>query len=152
MSPLAERVSRERCNCFLICNLSCKISQLYDDTLAPSVLRGTQYSLMLNARKGFELAPASMLALAKQLNTDCTMLTCNLHILQDAGHIELVTGRDARSKCVQIAMVGEAALREAQTLWRKAQREMRLLRGDEPVDQLQQVALAILLHLHEVKA
>ena len=59
MSPSTERAPRERCNCFLIRSLSRKISQLYDDILAPSGLRGTQYSLMLTARKGIEGAPAS---------------------------------------------------------------------------------------------
>ena len=152
MSPSTERAPRERCNCFLIRSLSRKISQLYDDILAPSGLRGTQYSLMLTARKGIEGAPASVSALAGRLNTDRTTLTRNLRILQDAGHIELVAGRDARSKCVQITPAGEAALQEAQALWRKAQREVRSRCGDDTVDQFQQLAMAMLPRLGEVAA
>ncbi|HBK00690.1 MAG TPA: MarR family transcriptional regulator, partial [Delftia acidovorans] len=35
------------CTCFMVRSLSRKISQLYDDTLAPSGLRGTQFSLLV---------------------------------------------------------------------------------------------------------
>jgi DNA-binding MarR family transcriptional regulator len=150
MNRPTEPAARERCNCFLIRSLSRKVSQLYDDILAPSGLRGTQYSLMLTARKGIAGAPASVSALAGRLNTDRTTLTRNLRILQEAGYIELVAGRDARSKCVQLTPSGEAALREAQTLWRKAQREVRTRCGDETIDQFQQLAMAMLPRLGEV--
>ncbi|ARU06088.1 MarR family transcriptional regulator [Comamonas serinivorans] len=148
----SERAPRERCNCFLIRSLSRKITQLYDDVLAPSGLRGTQFSLMLTARKGLDGAPASVSALADRLNTDRTTLTRNLRILQAAGHIELVAGRDARSKCVQLTPAGEAALSHAQTLWREAQREVRTRCGDDTVDQFQQLALTMLPRLGEVAA
>lgn len=146
-SSSAERPPRERCNCFLIRSLSRKITQLYDDILAPSGLRGTQFSLMLTARKGVDGAPATVSALAQRLNTDRTTLTRNLRILQQAGHVELVAGTDARSKCVRLTPSGEAALAQAQGLWREAQREVRARCGDGTVDQFQQLALAMLPRL-----
>ena len=151
MSPAierpAERPPRERCTCFLVRSLSRKITQLYDDILAPSGLRGTQFSLMLMARKGVDGAPATVSALAQRLNTDRTTLTRNLRILQQAGHIELAAGRDARSKCVRLTPTGETALAQAQALWREAQREVRVRCGDDTVDQFQQLALAMLPRL-----
>lgn len=144
---------RERCNCFLVRSLSRKITQLYDDILAPSGLRGTQFSLMLAAHKsaqgmgGVDGAPATVSALAQRLNTDRTTLTRNLRILQQAGHVELVAGTDARSKCVRLTPAGEAALAQAQALWRQAQREVRTRCGDDTVNQFQQLALAMLPQL-----
>ncbi len=76
------------CTCFMVRSLSRKISQLYDDTLAPSGLRGTQFSLLVQARNAPD-GPPTVSALAEQLHTDRTTMTRNLRTLQQAGFIDL---------------------------------------------------------------
>jgi DNA-binding MarR family transcriptional regulator len=92
----------------MVRSLSRKISQLYDDTLAPSGLRGTQFSLLVQARNAPE-GPPTVSALAEQLHTDRTTMTRNLRTLQQAGFIDLVPGADARSRCVVVTPEGVPA-------------------------------------------
>lgn len=136
------------CTCFMVRSLSRKISQLYDDTLAPSGLRGTQFSLLMQVRR----APAASLtvsALAELLHTDRTTLTRNLRTLQQAGCIELVAGPDARSRCVRITDAGLARLREAAMLWRQAQQRIRELCGGAQIEALEQLVLGMLPQLSD---
>ncbi len=130
----------------MVRSLSRRISQLYDDTLAPSGLRGTQFSLLMQVRR----APAMTLtvsALAELLHTDRTTLTRNLRTLQQAGCIELVAGTDARSRHVLITDAGRARLREAAALWQQAQQRVRALCGSEEIGALEQLVLGMLPRL-----
>ena len=90
-----QPVSGAPCTCFMVRSLSRKISQLYDDTLAPSGLKGTQFSLLAQARVRRGQEPLSVSALAQRLNTDRTTMTRNLRTLEQAGLIALVPGKDA---------------------------------------------------------
>jgi DNA-binding MarR family transcriptional regulator len=101
MASSPSRAADPVCTCFMVRSLSRKISQLYDDTLAPSGLRGTQFSLLVQARNAPE-GPPTVSALAEQLHTDRTTMTRNLRTLQQAGFIDLVPGADARSRCVVV--------------------------------------------------
>ena len=134
------------CTCFMVRSLSRRISQLYDDTLAPSGLRGTQFSLLMQVRR----APAMTMtvsALAELLHTDRTTLTRNLRTLQQAGCIELAAGTDARSRYVLITDAGRARLREAAALWQQAQQRVRELCGSEAIGALEQLVLGMLPRL-----
>src|SRR6218665_1293028 len=88
-----------RCTSFMARSLSRKISQFYDDQLAPSGLRGTQFNMLVQARRAKD-GPLTVTRLAELLNTDRTTLTRNLQTLQAQGLIEVVAGADARSRCV----------------------------------------------------
>ena len=120
------------CTCFMVRSLSRKISQLYDDTLAPSGLKGTQFSLLAQARVRRGQEPLSVSALAQRLNTDRTTMTRNLRTLEQAGLIALVPGKDARSRCVVLTADGDARYRQALGLWKHAQAEVRALVPDLP--------------------
>src|SRR6202007_560520 len=107
------------CTCFRLRSLTRRVTQLYDQALAPSGLTVTQYSLLAHA-----LAPGAaptVSALAPQLFTDRTPLTRNLKPLADAGLIKLGDGADARSKAVLVTAKGRSALRAARPLWKQAQ-------------------------------
>ncbi|WP_313234992.1 MarR family winged helix-turn-helix transcriptional regulator [Delftia acidovorans] len=131
------------CTCFMVRSLSRKISQLYDDTLAPSGLRGTQFSLLVQARNAPD-GPPTVSALAEQLHTDRTTMTRNLRTLQQAGFIDLVPGADARSRCVVVTPEGSARIREAAALWRQAQQRVRELCGGEQIGALESLVLGML--------
>src|SRR5256886_9776624 len=97
------------CTCFRLRSLTRRVTQLYDQALAPSGLTVTQYSLLAHAlRHG---AAPTVSELAKQLFTDRTTLTRNLKPLADAGLLKLGDGADARSKAVLVTAKGRSALR-----------------------------------------
>ncbi|WP_280188523.1 MarR family winged helix-turn-helix transcriptional regulator [Delftia sp. PS-11] len=131
------------CTCFMVRSLSRKISQLYDDTLAPCGLRGTQFSLLVQARNAPD-GPLTVSALAERLHTDRTTMTRNLRALQQAGLIELAPGTDARSRCVLVTPEGRSRIREAAALWRQAQQRVRELCGAERIAALESLALGML--------
>lgn len=125
------------CTCFKVRSLARRISQLYDETLAPSGLRGTQYSVLAHARRPRGAAPPSVSELAAATFTDRTTLTRNLRPLIASGLIALESGPDARSKAVVVTDAGEQAFRKARELWRVAQARVREIGGDQAVGRLE---------------
>ena len=117
------------CTCFKLRSLSRRVTQLYDQTLAPAGLKVTQYSLLAHARRRPGLAAPGVGELSRALFTDRTTLTRNLKPLIDCGLVELGHGNDARSKAVKVTAAGEAAFQAARPLWRQAQDRMRTAVG-----------------------
>lgn len=117
------------CTCFKLRSLARRVTQLYDQTLVPSGLTVTQYSVIGQARRKDSAAAPSVSELAQALFTDRTTLTRNLKPLVDAGFIKIGSGADARSKAVLVTRQGEAAYQAARPLWRSAQTRMRELAG-----------------------
>ena len=112
------------CTCFRLRSLTRRVTQLYDQVLAPSGLTVTQYSLLAHARKRERPAPPTVSELAEELYTERTTLTRNLKPLVDAGLVTVAGGADARSKAVAITPAGERAFRAARPLWKQAQARM----------------------------
>jgi DNA-binding MarR family transcriptional regulator len=107
-----------RCVCFNLRKAARAVTQLYDDTLRPSGLRATQFSLLhILAGRG----PFTMSALADALVTDRTTLTRNLKPLTEKGLVVTEVGEDRRQRTVAITDAGRTALRQAVPLWRQAQ-------------------------------
>lgn len=148
--PAAAPLQDVRCTCFMVRSLSRKISQLYDDTLAPSGLKGTQFSLLSQARTRRGQAPLTVTALAAVLNTDRTTMTRNLRTLEQAGLVALQAGADARSRCVVVTAQGEAAFRQALGLWKQAQVQVRQMCGTDQIAALEQLVHQLLPRLATV--
>jgi DNA-binding MarR family transcriptional regulator len=140
------------CTCFMVRSLSRKISQLYDEVLAPSGLRVTQFSLLAHVRRPTDSEALTVSALAGRMNTERTTMTRNIRALQAAGLIEICQGRDARSRSIKITPAGEAAFRAALPLWREAQARVRELCGNAQVAELEQVIRLLLPRLCEGEA
>ena len=132
------------CTSFKVRSLSRRISLLYDDVLAPSGLRGTQYSLIAHARRPRGGVPPSVSELAASLFTDRTTLTRNLRPLVAAGLVSIERGSDARSKAVVVTDAGEQAFREARRLWKVAQARVREIAGAQEVARLEALIDAML--------
>lgn len=113
------------------------MSQLYDEILAPSGLRGTQYSVLANARRPRGGVPPGVSELAAAMHTDRTTLTRNLRPLIGAGLVALEGGANARSKAVVVTPAGEAAFRQARERWRVAQTRVREIAGVAEVERLE---------------
>ena len=117
------------CTCFQLRKLTRRITKHYDSRLAPAGLRVTQYSLLANLRGG----ALAMSALAAHMEMDRTTLTRSLKPLADAGLVEVVPGKDARSRIVSITERGREAWSQARELWRRAQDEVNRALGPDHV-------------------
>ena len=109
------------------------MTQLYDDTMAPSGLRITQFSLLRTlARRG----PTRITALAGAALLDRTALSRNLEPLVALGLVKIQPGRDARTREVALTRAGTAALQRAMPYWKQAQREVARKLGEPRIETL----------------
>ncbi len=106
------------CACFNLRKAARAVTQLYDEVLAPTGLRGTQFPILaVLAAAG----AATMTELADALVMDRTTLTRNLKPLLDRGLVERGEGEDRRQRPIAITPAGRDALGRALPLWEKAQ-------------------------------
>ena len=110
-------VSRH-CTLFHLRKASRSITQIYDATLAPVGLKGTQFTLLSGIALSEE---ATVQQLAERLVTDRTTLTRNLALLVKAGFVRIGVGTDRRSRLVTLTPKGREILAEALPLWAEAQ-------------------------------
>jgi DNA-binding MarR family transcriptional regulator len=121
------------CTCGRLRRATRALTQLYDDAMAPAGLRVTQFSLLRTlAREG----PLTISALASRQLLDRTALSRNLDPLLEKGLVEVVRGRDARTKEVAISRKGSAALRTAEPHWMRVQKEVAKRVGADKLDAL----------------
>ena len=98
-----------------------RLSQLYDDALAPCGLRSTQYTLLAELARRSRSAP-TLTELAAALVMDRSALGHNLRPLQRDGFITFMTNKDdARRRRVVLTPQGKAKVRAAGKYWQSAQ-------------------------------
>lgn len=108
----------EPCACGRLRRATRALTQLYDDAMAPSGLRVTQFSVLRTlSREG----PKAMTVLASTLLLDRTALTRTLDPLLERGLVEIVAGPDTRTRTVSLTAAGKRALRMATPYWQEAQ-------------------------------
>jgi DNA-binding MarR family transcriptional regulator len=130
------------CTCGRLRRATRAVTQLYDDAMAPAGLRVTQFSLLQTlAREG----PLTISALASRKLLDRTALSRNLEPLVAAGLVEVIRGRDARTKQVAISRKGSAALRAAEPYWLRAQKDVARRIGRDRLE-------ALIVTLHDLEA
>jgi DNA-binding MarR family transcriptional regulator len=93
------------------------LSLHYDRALAPVGINVNQYSIL---RRGSRVTQP-MGDLARELGMDRTTLSRDLKPLLAAGWIDLVSGEDARQRCVSVTASGKRLIARAEPLWRRAQ-------------------------------
>jgi DNA-binding MarR family transcriptional regulator len=98
------------------------VSQYYDDTLRPSGLRITQFSLLVRIR---ELGPVTMNHLAESAMMDRTTLTRNLRPLEREGLIAITPAQDRRKRHIALTKKGGEAMMRAFPFWKQAQQRLR---------------------------
>lgn len=111
--------SPEFCTCLAVRQAARHISQYYDQHLAPSGLRITQFSILakLKAR-----GPLTINSLADVLIMDRTTLGRNILPLKRDGLIAIVQGAvDRRSKELHLTDTGVRRLDRARAYWTAAQ-------------------------------
>ena len=136
------------CACGRLRRATRALTQLYDDALAPTGLRVTQYSLMRTlAREG----TTRVSALAKVSMLDRTALSRALDPLVARGFVRVVSGRDARTREVTLTRAGATALDDASAQWKRAQAAVAKRLGRDRLDLLIQT-LTDLESLHPDQA
>jgi DNA-binding MarR family transcriptional regulator len=121
------------CVCGRLRRASRAITQLYDDTMAPSGLRVTQFSLLRTLSR---LGPVRITALATLALLDRTALSRNLEPLVAQGWVRIAAGTDARTREVTLTRAGKAVLARALPYWRRAQVEVERQLGEPNIDAL----------------
>ena len=109
----------DECNCLAFRQAARHVSQLYDQFLAPTGLRTTQFSILAKLRRR---GPQTINALAQDMVMDRTTLGRNIRPLQREGLISVVTGRtDRRAKELHLTDAGSVRLQAASQRWKEAQ-------------------------------
>ena len=98
------------------------VSQHYDKILAPTGLRGTQFTILTVLCIHNKVTVTD---LANYLVMDRTTLTRNLKPLQTEGYLVISPGlQDRRSRQITLSSKGKKTQKLALPFWQKAQREM----------------------------
>ena len=121
------------CACGRLRRASRALTQLYDDVMAPSGLRVTQFSLlrMLSHEKRMCISD-----LAQRLLLDRTALSRMLESLIERGLVSVAPGRDARRRELTLTQSGERAMHCAEAYWQRAQLQVAGLLGREKLEAL----------------
>ena len=119
----------EECTCLAVRQAARRITQFYDQHLAPFWLRTTQFSILAKLK---QLGPMTINALADELVMDRTTLGRNILPLERDGLISVAPGRtDRRSRELQLTGAGVERLRAARLGWSEAQTRFAAAFGDE---------------------
>jgi DNA-binding MarR family transcriptional regulator len=119
------------------------IPTLYDETLAPSGLRSTQFAILAEIVDRDE-GPPTLNQLADDLVLDRSGLGHSLRPLEREGLIRLEkSSRDRRSTLVALTDQGRERYAYALTLWQKAQDRYAAVVGEAQADELRQRLLEI---------
>jgi DNA-binding MarR family transcriptional regulator len=108
------------CACANLRKAARAVTQVFDEALAPSGLRVTQFTLLVTNRLAGE---STINKLAEKMAMDRTTLSRNLKPLARSGLLEVQPGEDGRTRLVRITQAGEQALEVAYPLWRQAQQK-----------------------------
>ena len=119
----------DRCHCATLRKAARRLSQFYDEKLAPTGLRSSQYGILVAIRDSGEL---SVNELARRLELDRTTTGKNLRPLERAQYVRVAPSTtDGRSRSITLTAEGLAALKAAAPLWREAQSEFEESNGPE---------------------
>src|SRR5262247_1887039 len=132
------RPQPEVCNCLALREATRHVTQFYDQSLASSGLRTTQFSILIRLRLA---GPMTINALAKALVMDRTTLGRNILPLERKGLIDVVSGRaDRRSKVLRLTKASAARLRAA---WTQAQAKFEAAFGGRRAAELRALLQAV---------
>jgi DNA-binding MarR family transcriptional regulator len=112
-----------RCNATELRKASRRLTQLYDDALAPSGLRSTQFAILYElARRARK--PPTLQELAETLVMDRSALGHTLRPLERDRLVRLEPGaNDRRQRYIVLTAKGRTKMQTAESLWERTQRQ-----------------------------
>jgi DNA-binding MarR family transcriptional regulator len=125
------------CNNRMLREAGRNLNQIYDQFLAPTGLRSTQFSLLAKLKR---LGPVGIHALAADMGLDRTTLGRNILPLQRDGLIAVeLDAADKRSKQLRLTALGLQRLEQARRQWAKAQQAFETAFGAERAASLREL-------------
>jgi len=109
------------CTCFNLRKATRAVTQLFDDRMQPTGLRGTQFTLLSAIS---ETGTIAISQLSRVLIMDRTTLTRNLKPLETKRLVKIVPGLDRRTRTLTLTDKGCKTLEKALPFWRQAQSEV----------------------------
>jgi len=129
------------CNCFAIRAAARHVTQAYDQFLAPTGLRTTQFSILAKLKRR---GPLTINALAEDMVMDRTTLGRNVLPLQRDGLISIhPAASDRRAKELHLTKAGERRLQAARKRWSAAQNQFETVFGAKRGADLRQLLHAV---------
>lgn len=104
------------------------LSQLYDEAMRPTGLRGTQFTILQALSMTGEITQGD---LGEILALDSTTLTRTLDILSRRGWIAKRQGKDRRERWLRLSPSGQKQFNAALPAWQKVQDRLRRQLGHE---------------------
>ena len=139
----ARLSARSECYGTALRKASRRVTALYDEALAPSGLRSTQFAILAEIVDRDE-GPPTLNQLADDLVLDRSGLGHSLRPLEREGLIRLEkNSRDRRSTLVALTDQGRERYEYAYTLWQKAQDRYASVVGEAQANELRQRLLEI---------
>jgi len=120
------------CLCANLRRAARALTQIYEDALRPTGLRGSQFTILQTLSLAGELTQGQM---AHLLAMDSTTLTRTLAIMQRQGWIARRQGTDRREWRILLSKAGKAKFGRALPLWEKAQALVRKKLGERRWDE-----------------
>ncbi len=119
-----------------------RLTQFYDDALAPCGLRSTQYSILSELTRF--AGPPTLAELASALVSDRSAVGHNLRPLIRDGYVALEPGpNDRRERRIVLTPRGQSKHREARALWQAAQDEFLAIYGADHSESLRAALLDV---------
>lgn len=106
------------CNCLNLRRASQAITEIYDESLAPSGLKLGQFSLLKHIK---QQQPINVSDLALEMRLDRTTLVRNLKPMEEKGLVTDVAAKGTRNRQLKLTEAGLKAFNEAELLWAEAQ-------------------------------
>ena len=129
MKPSSPETPMQECNRLALRQATRHVTQFYDQRLAPTGLRTTQFSILAKLKR---LGPMTINALARELVMDRTTLGRTMLPLERDRLITIKDGTlDRRSKELHLTRAGAARLGAARKLWSDAQKHFAAAFGAE---------------------
>src|SRR6202030_4038642 len=139
--PTATLPRTEDCNCFAVRSAARHVTQFYDQFLAPSGLRVTQFSILARLKR---LGPLTIKVLARDMVMDRTTLGRNILPLERDGLVRIeATAADRRAKELHLTKAGEKRLQAAGKGWAAAQARFETTFGSRRAAELRQMLRAL---------
>jgi DNA-binding MarR family transcriptional regulator len=127
----------EECNCFAVRSAARHVTQFYDQFLAQSGLRTTQFGILARLKR---LGPLTINVLAKDMVMDRTTLGRNILPLERDGLIRIeATPSDRRAKELHLTKAGEKRLQAARKGWAEAQAQFETTYGPKRAAELRKM-------------
>ena len=120
-------MSKNTCHCIDLRAAASRLTQLYDEKMAPSGITVPQFS-QLHLIMSLDGPTLKELANASQLER--STLGRNIRVLEKLGLVTMKVGSDARTRTIHVTRKGKDRFKRAVPLWNHIQGELLARLGD----------------------